>query len=122
MCRPCVLSPIRELLMLEPLLVLEVPLALEPVPVVAPLLAPAPPLMPPVPLMLPVPVVLVLDPLIPELEPLLMLPALSAAGATDPPAIEVSVVLALFRLLHAATATTAVARIAMRFMKSSGEK
>jgi hypothetical protein len=55
------------------------------------------------------------------LEPLLIEPVLSvAAGATAPPAVDVSVVLALLFLLHAATATRAAARIAMRFMKSSG--
>ena len=55
------------------------------------------------------------------LEPLLIEPVLSvAAGATAPPAVDVSVVLALSFLLHAATATRAAARIAMRFMKSSG--
>ena len=122
----CELSPILELLMLEPALVLELPLALEPVPVVLLL---APPLAPPVPPAAPVlaPLLmlepLVLEPLlIPELEPLLMDPVLSAdAGATAPPAVDVSVVLALLFLLHAATATRAAARIAMRFMKSSGE-
>jgi hypothetical protein len=57
--------------------------------------------------------------LIPVLGLLLMEPVLSAdAGATAPPAVDVSVVLALLPLLHAATATR-VARIAMRFMKSS---
>jgi hypothetical protein len=106
--------------MLEPLLVLE--FALEPVPVVLLL---APPLAPPVPpaaLVLAPPLMLVplmLEPLV--LEPLLIEPVLSIAdGATAPPAVEVSVVLALLFLLHAATATRAAARIAMRFMKSSG--
>jgi hypothetical protein len=55
------------------------------------------------------------------LDPLLIEPVLSVvAGATAPPAVDVSVVLALLFLLHAATATRAAARIAMRFMKSSG--
>ncbi|HEY2898462.1 MAG TPA: hypothetical protein VGJ12_15080 [Gemmatimonadaceae bacterium] len=55
------------------------------------------------------------------LEPLLIAPVLSVdAGATAPLAVAVSVVLALLLLLHAATATRAAARIAMRFMKSSG--
>jgi hypothetical protein len=59
--------------------------------------------------------------LIPVLGLLLMEPVLSAeAGATAPPAVDVSVVLALLPLLHAATAIR-VARIAMRFMKSSVE-
>jgi len=43
-------------------------------------------------------------------------PALSDAGATAPPAVAVSVVLSVFPLLHAATATRAAAIIAMRFM------
>jgi hypothetical protein len=56
-----------------------------------------------------------------ELDPLLIEPVLSPdVGATAPPAVAVSVVLALLFLLHAATATRAAARIAMRFMKSSG--
>jgi hypothetical protein len=65
---------------------------------------------------------LVLAPLLmPVLEPLFIEPVLSAdAGATAPPADDVSVVLLLPLLLHAATATR-VARIAMRFMKSSEE-
>jgi hypothetical protein len=68
-----------------------------------------------------VPLVLVVDELLLILEPLLMAPVLSVdAGATAPPAVAVSVVLALLLLLHAATATRAAARIAMRFMKSSG--
>ena len=55
------------------------------------------------------------------LDPLLIEPVLSVvAGATAPPAVDVSVVLALLFLLHAATATRAAAKIAMRFMKSSG--
>jgi hypothetical protein len=55
------------------------------------------------------------------LDPLLIEPVLSPdVGATAPPAVAVSVVLALLFLLHAATATRAAARIAMRFMKSSG--
>ena len=55
------------------------------------------------------------------LEPLLIEPVLSVdAGATAPPAVAVSVVLALLFLLHAATATKAAAKIAMRFMQSSG--
>ena len=55
------------------------------------------------------------------LEPLLIAPVVSvAAGATAPPAVAVSVVFALLFLLHAATAMRAAARIAMRFMKSSG--
>jgi hypothetical protein len=98
-----------ELLMLEPLLVLE--FALEPV-----VLLLAPPV-PPAALVLAPP--LMLDPLV--LEPLLIEPVVSVvAGATAPPAVDVSVVLALLFLLHAATATRAAARIAMRFMKSSG--
>jgi hypothetical protein len=125
------LSLILELLMLEPVLVLE--FALEPVPVVLLL---APPLAPPVPpaaLVLAPP--LMLDPLVLEplvfaplvFEPLLIEPLLIeldvsvvVAGATAPPAVDVSVVLALLFLLHAATAIKAAARIAMRFMKSSG--
>jgi hypothetical protein len=102
------LSPI-----FEPPLVLELPVALEPVPV--------PPLVLVPPLMLDP---LVLDPglMAPELELPLIEPVVSVdAGATAPPAIDVSVVLALLLLLHAATATTA-ARIAMRFMKSSGRQ
>ncbi|MEP7064428.1 MAG: hypothetical protein ABI889_00215 [Gemmatimonadota bacterium] len=93
------------LLMLDPLM----PLVLE-------LLVPpaAVPLMPPVvelPLMLPL--------LEPVLEPLRIPPILSDdAGATEPPAVAVSVVFALLRPLHAATAAAA-ARIAMRFMKFS---
>ena len=72
---------------------------------------------------------LVLDPLVilvlelllmPVLEPLIELVLSPAAGTTAPPAVAVSVVLALSLLLHAATATKA-ARIAMRFMKSSKE-
>jgi hypothetical protein len=99
------LSPILELL------VLEFPVALDPVAVPPLVLAPLLMFDP-----------LVLEPLlIPVLEPLLMEPVLSAdAGATAPPAIDVSVVFALSALLHAATATS-VARIAMRFMKSSVE-
>ena len=124
MCRlPLVreVSLILELLMLEPLLVLE--FALDPVPVVL-LLAPP---VPPAALVLAPPLMedpLVLEPLVLEpllIEPLLIEPVLSVvAGATAPPAVDVSVVLALLFLLHAATATRAAARIAMRFMKSSG--
>ena len=111
------LSLILELLMLEPLLVLE--FALEPVVLLAP---PAAPPVPPAALVLAPP--LMLDPLVLEpllIEPLLIEPVVSVvAGATAPPAVDVSVVLALLFLLHAATATRAAARIAMRFMKSSG--
>jgi hypothetical protein len=73
-----------------------------------------------VPLVLAAPVEVVLVVVL-ELDPLLIAPVLSPdVGATAPPAVEVSVVLALLFLLHAATATRAAARIAMRFMKSSG--
>jgi hypothetical protein len=116
----CELSLILELLMLEPLLVLE--FALDPVPVVLLLAPPAAPPVPPAALVLAPPLMLeplVLEPLL--IEPLLIEPVLSVvAGATAPPAVDVSVVLALLFLLHAATATRAAARIAMRFMKSSG--
>jgi hypothetical protein len=99
--------------------IFEPPVALDPVPVPPLVLAPLLMLEPLVldPLLMPV-----LDPLLmPVLEPLLMEPVLSVdAGATEPPAIDVSVVFALLLLLHAATATR-VARIAMRFMKSSVE-
>ena len=111
--------------MLEPLLVLE--FALDPVPVVLLLAPPAAPPVPPAALVLAPPLMfdpLVLEPLVLEpllIEPLLIEPVVSVvAGATAPPAVDVSVVLALLFLLHAATATRAAARIAMRFMKSSG--
>jgi hypothetical protein len=100
-------APLRELplsLIFEPPLVLELRFMLELSDMLEPLLIP------------------VLEPLlIPVLGLLLMEPVLSAdAGATAPPADDVSVVLALLPLLHAATATR-VAKIAMRCMKSSVE-
>jgi hypothetical protein len=112
------LSCIREL---EVPLVLVLPLVLVPPLIDVPLVLE--PLVPPVvPVLVPlVPPVLVLPLIAPVLEPLLMLPVVSVdAGATAPPALDVSVVFALFRPLHAATATAA-ARIAMRFIQSSGE-
>jgi len=95
---------LAPLLMLEPLVVLELPVALVPVLRFIPLVLLAPPAL------------VVLEPLMLELR--FMLLALSDAGATAPPADNVSVVLALLLLLHAATAATA-AKIAMHFMKSS---
>jgi hypothetical protein len=58
---------------------------------------------------------LMLDPLL-MLEPLLIAPVLSvAAGATAPPAVDVSVALVLSPLAHAASKAR-VATIAKRFM------
>ena len=113
---PVALEPVPVLpLVLVPLLIDE-PLV---PPVLEPLVLPVPPV---VPVLIPlVPPVLVLPLMLPVLEPLLIPLVVSVdAGATAPPAVDVSVVFALFRPLHAATATAA-ARIAMRFIQSSGE-